>query len=122
MLTHKSKRAIIHAVRSLHHKGGVPRNTGTAIQFVQDNVFTASSGSRHLEGVPQILFLLTGGQSYFAANSLKHLGVLSFAIGMKNTTVEDLQEIAYSSKFIFDIPVFGELLSIQPEIFAFVQS
>ncbi|XP_056431922.1 collagen alpha-3(VI) chain [Gadus chalcogrammus] len=126
LLTHKSKRAIIHAVRSLRHKGGVPRNTGTAIQFVQDNVFTASSGSRRLEGVPQILFVLTGGHSNdnvaVAANNLKQLGVLSFAIGMKNTTVEDLQEIAYSSKFVFNLPVFGELLSIQPEILAFVQS
>ena len=126
LLTHKSKRAIIYAVRSLRHKGGRPRNTGTAIQFVQDNVFTASSGSRRLEGVPQILFLLTGGQSNddvtVVANSLKKLGVLSFAIGMKNTKVEDLQEIAYSSRFIFNLPVFGELLSVQPEILAFVQS
>nr|XP_046214442.1 collagen alpha-3(VI) chain-like isoform X6 [Oncorhynchus gorbuscha] len=123
---HKTKRAVIYAVRSLRHKGGRPRNTGAALQYVRDNVFTASSGSRHLEGVPQILFLLIGGESSddvtAAASDLKRLGVLSFAIGMKNVRQEELQSIAYSSRFIFNLPVFGELLSIQPEILAFVQS
>lgn len=124
--THKTKRAIIYAVRSLRHKGGRPRNTGAALQFVRDNVFTASSGSRRLEGVPQILFLLTGGESNDdvsnAALALKQLGVLSFAIGMKNAREKELQNIASSPRFLFNLPVFGELLSIQPEIVAFVQS
>lgn len=126
LITHRSKKAIIYAVRSLRHKGGRPRNTGAALQFVQDHVFTASSGSRHQEGVPQILFLLTGGKSNDdvsrAAFDLKQSGVLSFAIGMKNADQEELQRIAFSSKFLFNLPVFGELLSIQPEIAAFVQA
>lgn len=125
LMTHRSKKAIIYAVRSLRHKGGRPRNTGAALQFVQDYVFTASSGSRRQEGVPQILFLLTGGKSNDdvsrAAYDLKQSGVLSFAIGMKNADQEELQKIAFSSKFLFNLPVFGELLSIQPEIAAFVQ-
>lgn len=124
--THKSKKAVIYAVRSLRHKGGQPRNTGAALQFVQDHVFTASSGSRRLEGVPQILFVLTSGQSNDdvsgAALNLKQMGVLSFAIGMKKAQQEELQKIAFSSKFLFNLPVFGELLSVQPEIAAFVQA
>lgn len=125
LITHRSKKAIVYAVRSLRHKGGRPRNTGAALQFVQDYVFTASSGSRRQEGVPQILFLLTGGKSNDdvsrAAYDLKQSGVLSFAIGMKNADQEELQKIAFSSKFLYNLPVFGELLSIQPEIVAFVQ-
>lgn len=124
--SHRSKKAIIYAVRGLRHKGGKLRNTGAALQFVRDHVFTAASGSRRLEGVPQILFLLTGGKSNDdvsgAAVDLKKIGVLSFAIGMKNTKLEDLQEIAFSPRFLFNLPVFGELLSIQPEIAAFVQA
>lgn len=124
--THKSKRAIIYAVRSLRHKGGRSRNTGSALQFVEENLFTASSGSRLSEGVPQILFLLTGGHSNddltAAANKLKQIGVLSFAIGMKYANSEELQKVAYSSRFLFSLPVFGELLSIQPEILAFLKS
>lgn len=124
--THSSKRAIIYAVRSLRHKGGRSRNTGAALQFVRDHVFTAASGSRSFEGVPQILFLLTGGESSddvtAAASDLKQMGVLSFAIGMKHAKEEELQQIAFSSRFIFNLPVFGELLSIQPELVAFVQA
>lgn len=124
--THRLKKAIIYAVRSLRHKGGRTRNTGAALQFVRDHIFTASSGSRHLEGVPQILLLLTGGKSNDdvsgAALDIKQNGVLSFAIGMKNTKQDELQKIAFSSRFLFNLPVFGELLSIQPEIAAFVQA
>lgn len=124
--THTSKKSIIYAVRSLRHKGGRPRNTGAALQFVLDHIFTASSGSRHLEGVPQILFLLTGGKSNDdvseAALNLKQFGVLSFAIGMKNAQEEELQNIASSSRFYFNLSVFGELLSIQREIAAFVKA
>ena len=124
--THKSKKAIIHAVRSLRHKGGKTRNTGAALQFVQDHVFTASSGSRRLNRVPQILLLLTGGKSNDdvsgAALDIKKNGFLTFAIGMKNAKLEELQKIAFSSRFLFNLPVFGELLSIQPEIAAVVQA
>lgn len=123
---HGSKKAIVYAVRSLRHKGGRPRNTGAALQFVQDHVFSASSGSRHSEGVPQILFLLTGGKSndnvLGPALNLKQNGVLTFAIGMKKADQEELKEIAFSSRFLFNLPVFGELLSIQPEMAAFVQA
>lgn len=124
--THTSKKAIVYAVRSLRHKGGRPRNTGAALQFVLDHIFMASSGSRRLEGVPQILFLLTGGESNDdvsgAASHLKQIGVVSFAIGMKNAKQEELQKIAFPSRFLFDLPVFGELLSVQPEIAGYVQA
>lgn len=124
--THRSKKAVIYAIRSLRHKGGKPRNTGAALRFVQDQVFKTSSGSRRLEGVPQILFLLTGGESTddvsVPASNLKQIGVQTFAIGMKNSKQEELQKIAFSSRFLYSLPVFGELLSIQPEIAAIVEA
>lgn len=126
LITHRSKKSIIYAVRSLRHKGGKSRKTGAALQFVQDHIFTASSGSRHQEGVPQILFLLTGGKSKDdvsrAAFDLKKIGVMSFAIGMKNADQEELQKIAFSPRFLFNLPIFAEILSIQPDLVAFVQA
>lgn len=118
--THKTKSAIVRAVRGLRHKGGTSRNTGLALQFIHDHVFTLSSGSRHSDGVPQILLLLTGGKSKDdvsqSALDLKQSGVLVFALGMKNAQQEELGLIASSSKFLYNFPTFGELLSIQQEI------
>lgn len=123
--SHNSKKALIHAVRNLRHKGGKNRMTGAALQFVLDRVFTTLSGSRHLEGVPQILFLLTLGKASDdvskAALSLKQFGVQTFAIGLKKAKLEELQQIAFSSRFLYNLPVFGELLSIQPQLAALVQ-
>lgn len=123
--SHNSKKALIYAVRNLRHKGGRNRKTGAALQFVHDRVFTTLSGSRHLEGVPQILFLLTLGKASDdvskAALSLKQFGVQTFAIGLKKAKLEELQQIAFSSHFLYNLPVFGELLSIQPQLAALVQ-
>uniref|UniRef100_A0A3B4B4L0 VWFA domain-containing protein n=1 Tax=Periophthalmus magnuspinnatus TaxID=409849 RepID=A0A3B4B4L0_9GOBI len=123
--SHKTKSAIVYAVRGLRHKGGISRNTGQALKFVHDLVSTPLSGSRKLEGVPQILILLTGGKSSDdvsqPAFKLKQMGVLIFAIGMKNTQQEELALIASFSKSLYNLPVFGELLSIQPEIATFIQ-
>ncbi|KAK5609301.1 hypothetical protein CRENBAI_012839 [Crenichthys baileyi] len=124
--THKTKKAVIYAIRALRHKGGKTRNTGAALQFVQNHVFSASSGSRHLERIPQVLVLLSGGASSDdvsrAALNLKQFGVFSFAIGMKTADQEELEKISSSSRFLFYFPVFSELLSIQPEVAAFIKT
>ncbi|XP_014829727.1 PREDICTED: collagen alpha-3(VI) chain-like [Poecilia mexicana] len=126
LATHKTKKAVIYAIRALRHNGGRSRNTGTALEFVRKHVFSASSGSRRLEGVPQLLVVLTGGSSSddisSAALDLKQVGVFSFVIGMKSADQEELEKIASSSRFLFNFPVFSELLSIQPEMAAFIQT
>lgn len=124
LATHKTKKAVIYAIRALRHKGGRTRNTGAALEFVRKHVFSATSGSR--QGVPQVLVVLTGGTSSddvsSAALDLKQVGVFSFVIGMKDADQEELEKIASSSRFLFKFPVFSELLSVQPEMAAFIQT
>ena len=45
------------SVRGLRHRGGRPLNTGAALQYVRDNVFTSSS-----VGASKVMILLCGIQ------------------------------------------------------------
>lgn len=119
--TYKSKQDILDAVKGLSHKGGRPVNTGAALQFVKDNVFTASSGSRRAEGVPQLLILLSGGRSFdnveTPASSLKELGVLIFGIGSRSSDSRELQSISHDPSYALSVSDFAELPRVQQQLF-----
>lgn len=119
--TFTTKQDILDAVKGLRHKGGRPLNTGTALQFVKDNVFTASSGSRRVEGVPQLLILLSGGRSFdnveTPASSLKELGVLIFGIGSRSSDSRELQNISHDPSYALSVSDFAELPGVQRQLF-----
>ncbi|RXN37240.1 collagen alpha-3(VI) chain-like protein [Labeo rohita] len=124
--SYTTKEEILDRVRGLKHKGGRPLNTGAALQYVRDNVFTASSGSRRLEAVPQILILLSGGRSFddvdAAASSLKELGVLTFGIGSRGSDSRELQRISYDPNYAVTVSDFSELPNVQEKLLATVQT
>ncbi|XP_067300915.1 uncharacterized protein col6a3 [Pseudorasbora parva] len=123
--SYTAKEDVLDRVRGLRHKGGRPLNTGAALQYVRDNVFTASTGSRRLEGVPQILILLSGGRSFdsvdAAASSLKELGVLTFGIGSRGSDSRELQRITYDPNYALSVSDFSELPNVQEQLLASVQ-
>ncbi|XP_061774646.1 collagen alpha-3(VI) chain-like [Nerophis ophidion] len=118
--TYTTKGEILDIVRGLRHKGGRPLNTGAALQYLRDNVFTASAGSRRLEGVPQVLILLSGGRSFdsvdASAAELKQLGVLIFAIGTRGSDSRELQKIAHDTSYALSVTEFSDLPSIQQQL------
>ncbi|CAM4604074.1 unnamed protein product [Leuciscus chuanchicus] len=124
--SYTTKEEVLDRVRGLRHKGGRPLYTGAALQYVRDNVFTASSGSRRLEGVPQILILLSGGRSFdsvdAAASSLKELGVLTFGIGSRGSDSRELQRISYDPSYALSVTDFSELPNVQEQLLASVQA
>ncbi|XP_041118333.1 collagen alpha-3(VI) chain-like isoform X5 [Polyodon spathula] len=124
--TYSTKDDVLNTIKGLRHKGGRPLNTGAALQFVMANVFTASSGSRRLEGVPQVLILLTGGRSRddvgASATALKGLGVVPFGIGTRNADTRELQTISFAPDFIYPIPGFSDLQTIQQQLLSSVKS
>uniref|UniRef100_A0A4W4H9T7 Collagen, type VI, alpha 3 n=1 Tax=Electrophorus electricus TaxID=8005 RepID=A0A4W4H9T7_ELEEL len=123
--TYATKEDVLSTVRSLRHKGGRPLNTGAALQYVRDNVFTDSSGSRRLEGVSQILILLSGGLSFdhvdTPASALKDLGVLTFAIGSRASDSTELQRISYEPNYAVSVSDFNELPNVQDTVFFLVE-
>jgi len=116
--TYATRGEILNTVRGLRHRGGRPLNTGAALQYVRDSVFTASAGSRKQEGVPQILILLSGGRSSdnidTPASALKESGILIFGIGTRNSSRE-VQRIANDPTYAQPVNEFSDLPSVQQQ-------
>ncbi|KAM9710534.1 collagen alpha-3(VI) chain-like, partial [Menidia menidia] len=124
--TYATKGEILDTVRGLRHKGGRPLNTGAALQYLRDNVFAAPAGSRRVEGVPQVLILLSGGRSFDSvdapASALKEMGVLTFAIGSRGSDSRELQKISHQPSYALSVSEFTELPSVQQQLQASVEA
>ena len=88
-------------------------------------MFTASAGSRRLEGVPQLLILLSGGRSYdnvdSPASALKELGVLTFAIGNRGSDSRELQKISHDPSHALSVSEFTDLPNVQEQLLSSVE-
>lgn len=123
--TYKTQQSVAGNVRILRHKGGRPLNTGAALQHVKDNVFTPSSGSRHQQGVPQVLVLITGDRSsddvQNAVQSLKEIGVMVFVVGTKNADTLEIQSISQEASRAFFATDASDLSGIEQQIFSAIK-
>lgn len=117
---HSTEDDVLDAVRGLRHKGGYPPNIGAALQFVRDHVFTSDSGSRLLEGVPQILILLSSGRSgddiRTPVRILKEIGVIPVAIGTTDADTLELQTISHKPSYALLITDYEELPTAKQDV------
>lgn len=124
--TYTTKEDILGTVRVLRQKGGKPLNMGAALQYVRENAFTASSGSRRLEGVPQMLILLSAGRSFdnvdIPASALKDLGILIFAIGSSNSERNELERISFDPRLALTVSDFTELPNVQEQLLTSIEA
>lgn len=123
--THFSRQdEVIDRIKHLRHKGGELLYTGAALQYVKENVFTVLSGSRRLEGVPQILVLLSAGRSMDdvrgPVKALKDIGVFPLSIGTPNADTVELQTISYQPNYFF-IANFDNLFTIKENVFSLIK-
>lgn len=116
---------VLDAIRGLRHKGGYPCNIGAALQYARDNVFVSVSGSRLLEGVPQILILLSGGRSRddirTPVRMLKEIGVISIAIGTTDADTIELQTISHEPKYGVSITDFEDLPTAKQNVLSLLR-
>ncbi|XP_009873379.1 PREDICTED: collagen alpha-3(VI) chain [Apaloderma vittatum] len=103
--SYSTKADVLDAVKALSFRGGEEANTGAALEFVVENLFTQAGGSRIEEAVPQILVLISGGESSDDIRegllAVKQASVFSFSIGVLNADRAELQQIATDGSFAF---------------------
>lgn len=122
--TYSSLDDVLNHVKRLSHKGGKLRHTGAALQYVKDNLFTANAGSRQVEGVPQVLILLSSGRSRDdirgPAKALRDTGVISLSIGTTNADTLELQAISHQPNYFF-ISDFENINEVQKNILPLIK-
>ncbi|XP_067994165.1 collagen alpha-3(VI) chain [Melanerpes formicivorus] len=103
--SYPTKAEVLDAVKALSFRGGEEANTGAALEFVVENLFTQAGGSRIEEAVPQILVLISGGESSDDIRegllAVKQASIFSFSIGVLNADSAELQQIATDGSFAF---------------------
>ncbi|XP_078407822.1 collagen alpha-3(VI) chain-like [Cetorhinus maximus] len=107
-------------INSLGQIGGSQANTGAALDYVKDTIFTRSAGGRAEEGVPQFLILLTASKSSDdvsqAALALKEAGVAPFSIGSGDADENELQQISLSPDYIFKVDDLRNVETLQQRL------
>ncbi|XP_057600202.1 collagen alpha-3(VI) chain isoform X3 [Hippopotamus amphibius kiboko] len=103
--SYPTKREVTAAVRKMKPLEGSALYTGSALDFVRNNMFTEAAGYRATEGVPKLLVLITGGKSSDEvsqpAQELKRSGIMAFAVGNKVADQAELEEVAFDSSLVF---------------------
>lgn len=108
------KSVVLEQIRNLPYNMG-STNTGSALEFIRANYLTEMSGSRAKDGVPQIVILVTDGESndevQDAADQLKRDGVFVYVVGINIQDVQELQKIASEpfEEFLFTTENFNIL-------------
>ncbi|XP_048059794.1 collagen alpha-6(VI) chain-like isoform X2 [Megalobrama amblycephala] len=115
--TFNNKADILRYISSMAYGRG-KTNTGAALRFAKEHVFTKARGSRRDEHVQQVAVVITDGKSTddaaSAAADLRRSGVTVFALGIKDAKEDDLREIASypPKKFVLNVERFDQLNSL----------
>ncbi|KAL6081557.1 hypothetical protein STEG23_000578, partial [Scotinomys teguina] len=99
--------------------------TAEALAF-SDHMFTEARGSRLNKGVPQVLIVITDGESHDAeklndtAKALRDKGILVLAVGIAGANTWELLAMAGSSDKYYFVETFGGLKGIFSDVSASV--
>ncbi|XP_029104439.1 collagen alpha-3(VI) chain isoform X2 [Scleropages formosus] len=122
--TYSTKEEIMAAINGMTPTGGRYLNTGAALVFMRDIIFSPTYGSRAAENVPQFLIVLTGGRSRDnvrdPAVALKTGGVVPFGVGVKNADRSQIEAISYNPAFAFSVKEFSQLNTVQQRLGSYI--
>lgn len=95
--TYPTTQGVLAHIKAMPYRGGGTR-TGLGLEFLMRTHLTTASGSRAVEGVAQLVVVLTDGRSQDdpsePAQVLRLAGVEVFAVGVQNAVDSELREMA----------------------------
>ncbi|XP_061443604.1 collagen alpha-6(VI) chain-like [Rhineura floridana] len=111
---YSTKSDILEQIQNLPFRSG-GTYTGAALDFIREGYFTESAGSRVQENIPQIVILLTDGDSNdevkVPASKLRAGGISIYVVGIGVQDTTELKEMASRpfNKFLFSVHSFDIL-------------
>ncbi|XP_022595952.1 collagen alpha-3(VI) chain isoform X3 [Seriola dumerili] len=118
--TYQTKEEVLRAVNSMSPTGGRSLNTGNALRFMRDTIFSERNGGRGAQNVPQFNIILAGSRSRDnvkdPAGALKTDGVIPFGVGVKNADPKQIEAISHNPSFAFTVKEFSELSTIPSRV------
>lgn len=95
--TYPTTQGVLAHIKAMPYHGGGTR-TGLGLEFLMRTHLSTASGSRAVEGVAQVVVVLTDGRSQDDASepaqTLQLAGVSVFAVGVQNAVDLELREMA----------------------------
>lgn len=116
-----NKNEVLNYIKIIPYRGGGTQ-TGEALKFAKENLFTEKRGSRKALGVKQIAIVITDGESQDdvtnAASELRRSGVTVYAVGVKDASNEELIKMASypERQFVFNVESFEMLTSLEKSV------
>ena len=124
--THSLKDDVLGHLSNIKLKGGFTVKTGVALDYVTNNVFTASSGSRAQQGVPQILILLSGRKSeddvLGPVDRLRNAGIVLFSVGVNSADRQEMEQLAHSSRAEYIIKNISDFPQVREQLLSDIAS
>uniref|UniRef100_A0A3Q3LK55 VWFA domain-containing protein n=1 Tax=Mastacembelus armatus TaxID=205130 RepID=A0A3Q3LK55_9TELE len=97
--TYQNRQDVVNAISQLRLTGGSVLNTGAAMNHAFTTMFLPSAGSRRMQGIQQVLILITGGPAQDevknVADQLALGGVLTFTVSSGQADAELLKSVAF---------------------------
>lgn len=119
--TFNDQKELLNFIKILPYRGG-GTNTGEALNFTREKIFTEVNGSRKKKGYQQVAVVITDGKSQdnvsTAAADLRRAGVTVYAVGIKDANKKELEEMASypSHKHVFIVDRFDKLKALEQSL------
>lgn len=106
--SHDSSGSVLAAIQALTFPGGDEANLGSALEEITESLLGPDAGGRAEEGVPQILVVISAGQSSddisIGVQSLKEANVYTFGVAIGETARSTMEAVASDSSFVYNAP------------------
>ncbi|XP_073702285.1 collagen alpha-3(VI) chain isoform X3 [Garra rufa] len=122
--SYDNKQSVLSAIRGLKYPGGIEANLGAALEEVADSLLGQDAGGRADEGVPQVLVVISAGESTDdisqGERALKQASVYTFGVAVGNSATAQLEAIATDKSFVLSAPDVRTVASMGDQILPYI--